>query len=242
MAKIALFSDIHGNIEALEAVINDARAVGASSFACLGDLVGYGPNPSECIARVQEIGCVCIKGNHDEDGSNERNLDNLNDVARESLEWTRSKLSASQKAWLQALPYQKRLGRNLLVHATLQDPEQWSYIRNKFDAEIALLAQSSPLCFFGHTHLPVCYEKNGPVVTKREDAEIQLQAASKYLINVGSVGQPRDGIPKACYALYDPSLKTVSYRRVEYNIEKVVEDIASAGLSQDLCDRLFEAA
>ena len=242
MSKTALFSDIHANLAALQAVISDAKNQGVSNFACLGDVVGYGPKPAECIALVQEVGCVCVKGNHDEDASNERSLDNLSDVAQESLYWTREKLSASQKEWLAALPYQRRLGRNLLVHASLENPSEWHYIRNKFDAEIALGNQKAPLCFFGHTHVPVVYHADGNKIRKMEGSEAILSKDSRYLINVGSVGQPRDGVPKACYAIYDSAKSLLTYRRLEYDISGVVQSIAEAGLSPDLGERLEVAA
>ena len=242
MAKTAIFSDIHGNIEALDTVISDARAQGVSNFACLGDIVGYGPNPADCIAMVQEIGCVCIKGNHDDDASSERDLWNLSDVAKESLEWTRERLTQSQKDWLAALPYQKRLGRNLLVHATIDEPETWQYVSNKFDAEIALSRQKVPVCFFGHTHVPVCYQADGLSVTKVSGQDITLAKASRYLVNVGSVGQPRDGIPKACYVIFDSTSGEISFRRLDYNIECVIKGLSEAGLSSDLAQRLEEAA
>ena len=242
MSKLALFSDIHGNLEALNTIIADARAQGVTNFACLGDVVGYGPDPSGCVAKVQEIGCACVKGNHDDDASNDRDLWNLNDVARESLTWTRDRLSESQKEWLRELPYQRRLGRNMLVHASLEDPASWPYIHNKFDAQIALGLQKQPVCFFGHTHVPVTYSYNGSSVQKVKETEIKLDKGLKYLVNVGSVGQPRDGDPKSCYVIFDSSQGTIEYRRVSYNIEGVVKGLEEAGLSSDLSERLRVAA
>lgn len=242
MSKLALFSDIHGNLEALNSIIEDARDQGVTNFACLGDLVGYGPDPGGCIAKVQEIGCVCVKGNHDDDASNDRDLWNLSDVARESLTWTRERLSESQKQWLRDLPLQKRLGRHMLVHASLEEPASWHYIKNKFDAQIALANQSQSLCFFGHTHVPVAYSSDGSSVKAIKDSEISLDKGMKYLVNVGSVGQPRDGNPKACYVILDSTSKALQYQRVNYNIERVVEELSQAGLSTNLSDRLSVAA
>jgi len=242
MPQTALFSDIHGNLEALKAIVNDARAQGITNFACLGDLVGYGPDPSGCVAMVQEIGCACVKGNHDDDASNDRDLWNLSDNARESLLWTREHLSESQKTWLRELPYQRRLGRNMLVHSTLEEPSSWHYVHNKFDAEMALSKQKVPVCFFGHTHVPVCYQSNNQGTKKISDSEISLAKDMRYLVNVGSVGQPRDGDPKACYVIFDSTANTLSYRRVDYNIGEVVRGIADAGLSPDLGARLHAAA
>jgi len=156
MLKTAIFSDIHANLPALEAVLNDAKEQGVQNFACLGDIVGYGPNPVDCVATIQNIGCVCVKGNHDDDASNSRNLSNLNEQAQASLEWTRKQISDSQKTWLANLPFHRRFGRNMLVHSSLDQPQNWEYIRNSFDADIAMNNQKTPMCFFGHTHVPVC--------------------------------------------------------------------------------------
>ncbi|MGJ8676543.1 MAG: metallophosphoesterase family protein [Akkermansiaceae bacterium] len=242
MLKTAIFSDIHANFNALEAVIKDAQSQNVQNFACLGDIVGYGPNPSDCIAAMQEINCVCVKGNHDDDASNDRNLENLNKQAKLSLEWTRKSLSDSQKSWLAQLPYQRRLGRNMLVHSSITKPETWEYVRNRFDAEVAMLNQQTPICFFGHTHVPVTYVKKGNSVTKLTDTDIELSPDEKYLINVGSVGQPRDGIAKACYAIFDREKRTISLRRVSYDIQSVVKEIDNLGLPSELGARLISAA
>lgn len=242
MAKTALFSDIHGNLDALDSIIADARSHGVTNFACLGDLVGYGPDPGGCIARVQEIGCACVKGNHDDDASNDRDLWNLSEMAQESLLWTRERLSASQMQWLRELPYHRRLGRNMLVHATLQNPTEWHYILNKIEAQLALDRQKESVCFFGHTHVPVAYVSSGTVVQKINTPEINIVKGLKYLVNVGSVGQPRDGDPKACYVIYDSSTNQINFRRVNYNVECVAQSLLAAGLSPKLGERLRKAA
>lgn len=240
--KTAIFSDIHANLSALESVLSDARSQGVENFACLGDVVGYGPNPADCIALLQKIDCVCVKGNHDDDASNNRVLDNLNNEARQSLEWTRESLSDSQKSWLADLPYTRRLGRNLLVHAAAESPESWPYIRNKFDAQAALHAQSAPVCFFGHTHIPVSYGLSGEKVSALKESTVSLEGSSKFLVNVGSVGQPRDGFTEACYVVYDRSTKLIEYRRVPYDISQTVSEIHRVGLLPSLAERLSQAA
>ena len=194
------------------------------------------------LRKFKRLGCACVKGNHDEDASNDRDLWNLNDVARESLTWTRERLSISQKQWLQALPYQRRLGRNMLVHATLKDSASWGYIRNRCDAFIALAHQEQPVCFFGHTHVPVAYSSNGSSVEALRDSRVNLAKELKYLVNVGSVGQPRDGDPKACYVIFDSLAATIEYRRVDYNVDDVVKGLQAAGLSAELSERLRVAA
>ncbi len=242
MSKTAIFSDIHGNLKALEAVIADAKREGVQNFACLGDVVGYGPDPIECIATLQEIDCVCVKGNHDDDASNNRSLDNLNDEARISLEWTRKRLSASQKEWLATLPYQRRLGRNMLVHSSPDNPEKWNYVRNRFDAAASMQVQNTPLCFLGHTHVPAAYCKEGVNVMAVKEPFIHLQADQRYLVNVGSVGQPRDGIPEASYVMFDRLERTLTFSRVAYDLHAVVNAIKSSELPAVLAQRLISAA
>ena len=241
MFKTAIFSDIHANFSALKAVLDDAEENGVQNYACLGDIVGYGPNPIDCIAMIQKIGCVCVKGNHDDDCSNSRDLTNLNDLARKSLGWTRKHISTSQKEWLASLPYTRRLGRNLLVHSCISEPDKWLYVRNRFDAAVEMTHQKTPICFFGHTHTPACYEKKGGSVDIIEEEITQLNPDNQYLINVGSVGQPRDGIPEACYVIFDRSARTLVFRRVKYDIQSVVSEINNAGLPSSLGERLVSA-
>ena len=242
MSKTAIFSDIHGNIHALNAVLADARAQGIQNFACLGDIVGYGPNPIDCIATIQKIGCVCVKGNHDEDSSNDRDLHNLNDQARASLEWTRQVLSESQKQWLRNLPYQRRLGRNMLTHSSIESSADWPYIRNRFDAQIDMTSQKVPITFLGHTHIPVSYCKSPDGIATISNNEFEVDPDNKYLINVGSVGQPRDGITEACYIVFDRLARKIDYRRVNYDIDQVIQEIHNSGLPETLAKRLIEAA
>lgn len=241
MLKTAIFSDIHGNLQALEAILKDAKEQGVQNFACLGDVVGYGPSPADCISKIQEIGCVCIKGNHDDDASTERDLSNLSDNAQVSLKWTRDRLSSAQKEWLRRLPMQKRLGRNMLVHSSLKNPHSWEYIRNKFDAEAAISSQPTPLCFFGHTHKPVCYEQTTNGVSIVDEQKIGINPDYKYLINVGSVGQPRDGNPDASYVIFNRTSREISFRRVQYDVSSVVDEIYASGLDPELAQRLIEA-
>lgn len=242
MSRIAIFSDIHANMTALEEVISDATEQAVSSFACLGDIVGYGPHPGDCVTRIQELKCVSVKGNHDEYVLDHYDLTSFNSQAREALEWTRVNLSAGQKEWLGSLPYTKRLGRNLIVHATLENPETWEYVRNSFDASIAIRAQNTPVCFYGHTHVPVAYELAGNSAKLLQTNKVTIQDGAKYLINTGSVGQPRDGDQRASYIIFDRATRTVEFRRVAYDVKAVADDITNAGLPHTLAERLIEAS
>ena len=242
MSRIAIFSDIHANLPALEKVVADAQDQNVSDFACLGDIVGYGPNPGECVSYMQELKCVCVKGNHDEYIEDKCDLTNFNTQAREALEWTRSNLSAGQKSWLASLPYTKRLGRNMLVHASIENPEQWGYVRNSFDAALMMQKQNTPVCFYGHTHIPLAYEMQGTSAKKIDPGTLTIENGAKYLVNTGSVGQSRDGDIRASYVIFDRIQRSIEFRRVQYDIQRVVNEITNTSLPDTLATRLQEAS
>jgi len=241
MSKIALISDIHANLPALESVLADSAQQGVERYVCLGDVVGYGPNPSECVTKIQQLGCICIKGNHDEYISYGDELNNFNELAKAALTWTKGQLSNPQKDWLASLPYTRRLGRQMLVHASINNPEGWEYVRNSFDASIAMNAQNTDMCFSGHTHVPIVYEMNGGKVKVIDEEVVTLDPKCKYLVNCGSVGQPRDGNPLACYVIFDRAERQLTFRRVAYDVEAVAAEIRAAGLPEKLAARLVEA-
>ncbi len=240
--KLAIISDIHANYEALDAVLKDIETQRVEQILCLGDIVGYGPDPSKCVTAIQALGCPVIRGNHDHDAANDRALDNLNDTARLSLEWTRKQLSQAQRQWLGNLPFSRRVGRFAISHASLDEPEAWHYIRDLADAERALNRQNVPLCFIGHTHQPGFFEQKGGVTHQIRKAGHQLDDDTKVLVNVGSVGQPRDGDMRASYVIFDRVQRTVEFQRVEYEVAKTQERIRGQGLPEELAIRLTYAA
>ena len=241
MSRTAIISDIHANATALDSVFDDASSQGVTNFVCLGDIVGYGPDPSECVRKIQELNCITIKGNHDEYVLDEYDLDNFNEEAREALLWTRSQLSSAQKNWLALLPYTRRLGRNSLVHASLDEPESWQYITNRLDASLLLKEQKSLITFCGHTHRPMVFKYTQGAASKLEGVVVEIDSSSKYMINVGSVGQPRDGDTRACYVIFDRTARTVEFRRIIYDINRTADRIKNSELPNSLAERLFEA-
>jgi len=240
--KLAIISDIHANYEALDAVLQDIENKNVDQIICLGDIVGYGPDPMRCVTRIQSLGCPVIRGNHDHDAANDRVLDNLNDTARLSLEWTRNQLSQAQRDWLGNLPFSRRVGRFAITHSSLDEPEAWHYIRDLSDAERCLNLQNVPLCFIGHTHLPGFFEQKGGIVHTSRPGSHVLDDDSKILINVGSVGQPRDGDMRASYVIFDRVKRTVDFQRVDYEVAKTQERIRTQGLPEELAIRLTYAA
>ena len=235
---IAIFGDVHANIEALDAVLADCAAAGATEYLCTGDVVGYNASPHECISRVRALGCPVVKGNHDHYVSSRQNLADFHPNAAAVVEWTRGNISVEEMLWLRNLPYTAIRTGICVVHATMDHPEEFGYVFDHLQAEANFIKQPTPLCFHGHTHCPMIYEKQIGGVYRIDAQEFVLPIGRKFFINVGSVGQPRDGDPRASYALYDPMTRTVRFRRLEYDVAAAQERIRMAGLPDRLAERL----
>jgi predicted phosphodiesterase len=235
--KFAIFGDIHANWEALETVLADASAHGVTHYACIGDIVGYNANPHECLKKIQEMACPVVKGNHDEEASAETEIVGLNPLAHAALEWTRRNLSDEDKKWLRELRMVRQVRDFTIVHSTLDTPSSWAYVMNKFDAMASFSYQFTQLCFFGHTHTPRFYVK-GTTVTLESVETLRLETGKKYFVNVGSVGQPRDGDWRAAYCIFDHDNQTITLRRLPYDLETTQKKILAAGLPHQLADRL----
>jgi diadenosine tetraphosphatase ApaH/serine/threonine PP2A family protein phosphatase len=235
--RFAILSDLHANLEATEAVLEDARAQRCTEFVCLGDVVGYNANPHECVAIVQELNCPTVKGNHDEQASLEFSSRDFNELAEHAINWTRDHLADEDKEWLRGLRLARQVRDFTIVHATLDAPGQWGYVLNSLDAVASFAYQHTTLCFFGHTHVPVAYVRDGGVQRLHED-ELIIDPTKKYFINVGSIGQPRDGDWRAAYCIYDLETNMVERRRVRYDLAKTQAKIVKAGLPALLARRL----
>ncbi len=235
--KFAIFGDIHANLEALEAVLEDTKQQGVTDYICMGDIVGYNANPAECLEIVREMNCPVVKGNHDEDSSGDHSLEMMNPVASEALTWTRLQLSDEQREWLKRLRMVRQVSNFTIVHSTLDQPNAWNYVTNKFDAMSNFSYQFTQLCFHGHTHVPKVFV-NEPKVAQLDELDVTLDDGVKYFVNVGSVGQPRDGDWRAAYTIYDSEANRVYVRRVEYDIATTQQKIIAAGLPEMLASRL----
>jgi diadenosine tetraphosphatase ApaH/serine/threonine PP2A family protein phosphatase len=236
--RFAIFSDIHANLEALEAVFADARARRCTHFVCLGDVVGYNANPRECIEGVRELGCPVVKGNHDEEATLNASSERFNELAERAIQWTRNNLMDQDKEWLRSLPLQKQVHDFTIVHATLDTPGQWGYVFNTLDAAASFTYQRTAVCFFGHTHVPMVFIRGQSGVRQERKEHIRIEPGRKYFINVGSVGQPRDGNWRAAYCIYDVESNLVELLRVKYDLATAQDKITEAGLPQPLADRL----
>ncbi len=235
--RYAIISDIHGNPAALEACVTDAGDVGG--IWCLGDTVGYGPRPNECVRRVREIAVHSVLGNHDAAAIEREDLSLFSPTARKSGLWTRRCLDDDVAEYLRSLPLRVEVGDALLVHATPANPAKWHYLFSSVFAQFEFAAFEERVCFIGHSHVPAIYEtttrsaqpfsSNGPQT---------LRAGCRYIVNVGSVGQPRDGDPRACYGIYDDQRGSVEIRRVGYEIAATQRQIREACLPAVLAERL----
>jgi diadenosine tetraphosphatase ApaH/serine/threonine PP2A family protein phosphatase len=235
--KYAILSDVHANLEALTSVIEDARARGVKRFLCLGDVVGYNANPCECIEIINSLGCPVIMGNHDAYAVAAEIPPEVNGRARESMVWTRDKLSKEHHDWLAALPMLRRVGPFELVHSSMNDPEAWNYVTDAFEAILHFNMQETNLCFYGHTHRPM-YFTTKERKTFKDFERIELEEGFKYYVNVGSVGQPRGDDKRAQYVIYDTEEKVVDLCRVTYDIALACQKIREAGLPEHNALRL----
>ncbi|MDP7051988.1 MAG: metallophosphoesterase family protein [Verrucomicrobiota bacterium] len=239
--KYAILSDIHGNLEALETVLAHAKENGCDKYICGGDVVGYNANPSECMTMVREMEMPCVKGNHDEYVADESmDLTTFNPVAAAAVEWTREQLSADQLKWLKQLRYLRLIDSFSVVHATMDGPRGWGYVQSKMDAAASFTYQTTPVCFHGHTHVPVAFTEDRLDITHSFYETVKVEDNKRYFINVGSVGQPRDGDPRAAYAIYDTEEAVIELHRLDYDLEKTQGKIRAAGLPDRLADRLAQ--
>jgi diadenosine tetraphosphatase ApaH/serine/threonine PP2A family protein phosphatase len=239
MSKLfAVLGDIHANLDALNVVLDDCRSQGVTDFLCTGDVVGYNACPHECMGIIRSIGCPVVVGNHDFYVSSRQNLDDFNPAAAAVVQWTRIQLADEEVSWLRSLPFTHTQMGVTLVHSTMDNPENFGYVFDNLQAEANFLNQKTPVCFHGHTHCPMIYEKSMNGVFRIDAQDFKLPIGRKYFINVGSVGQPRDGDPRATYVIYDPKERTVRFRRLEYDIEAAQERIRLAGLPERLAARL----
>jgi diadenosine tetraphosphatase ApaH/serine/threonine PP2A family protein phosphatase len=239
--KWAILSDVHGNLESLQAVIEDLRQQRPERIAFLGDAVGYGANPNECLLLIRELTEWMVAGNHDYGAVGLTDVSYFNPAAKAAILWTQKKLSQGGSAFLRGLPLLRQVVGITFVHATPNAPGEWNYIFTLPEAEEAFRAMAGELAFIGHSHSPlILAKKRDGKVTPFEKEEVTLEKGIRYIINVGSVGQPRDGNPNAAYGLYDEAERRFILKRVPYDIQTAQKKIISAGLPRSLAHRLSE--
>lgn len=243
--RVLVISDIHGNLEALDTVLEFARQEGGfDEIWCLGDVVGYGPNPNECVARLREFKHVCVLGNHDAAALGRVNVEDFNPDAQQAILWTQRTLNAATRAYLEGLPERLVIGDYTLVHGSPRDPV-WEYILHPTTAHVQFQHFDTPVCLVGHTHVPAIYHhftSNGRQVTAWHYPEpgdvYTFHDPDRWIANPGSVGQPRDQDPRAACALLDVEERRWAYYRIPYNIERTQYLMQQAGLPHRLIVRL----
>ncbi len=241
--KIGFISDVHGNLVALIEALTQLEDQGIKFIYSAGDIVGYGPNPEECVNLFMERGIHSVPGNHDY-AINHPEIDaEFNAYARLAIQWTRSKLSLSAKNYLNSLPLFIERENFTVFHGALDKESPFSYILMPADAELSFQNLKTQIGFFGHSHTAGCFieEKNGIInyIPGVLGCSLSLKENKRYLINVGSVGQPRDGNPAGSYCIYDTEEKVVIIKRFTYDIDKVYSQIIESGLPRFLGERLY---
>jgi predicted phosphodiesterase len=236
--RFAVLADVHANLEALQTVLRDVDLKGIRNLLFLGDAVGYGPSPNECVEVLMERCKILLAGNHDWGVLGRTDVTYFNESARTAIEWTKEVLTKKNFKELQSWPIQEKMEKEdmLLVHSTPREPKEWHYLLTLWDAEINFNYFNNKYCFLGHSHFPLIIERlpSGELITYKDEAAKGL--TERYIVNVGSVGQPRDGDPRASYAIVDDEKMEIV--RVPYDIEAVQDKMRKAGLPSLLIGRL----
>ena len=233
--RVALLSDIHSNLEALDAVL--AALPQVDRILVLGDIVGYGPDPNAVIARLRSTGARAVRGNHDQAMLEPSTLEWFNPHAAAAARWTQGVLTPQSRRYLATLPNHGRVGRHRAVHGSPKKPYIWEYILDDLQALEILVKLGRRWCFFGHTHLPRIFTEEGEQIPNLDD---WLPLPPSALINPGSVGQPRDGDPRASFAVADLDSEAVHFYRVPYDLATTQAKILEAGLPEIEAARLAE--
>ncbi len=249
--RYGIFADVHSNLEALEAVSHAYKNEAIDKYLCAGDVVGYGANPQECVDQVKMLAMITVAGNHDWASVDLFSVDYFNPVAKEAIFWTKNNLDNASSYFLKSLGLVYQNEYLTLVHGTLNNPQEFNYMSDDYAVEETFRLLETRLCFVGHSHVAgiVCRDEDGCTFyhgpsTKidNSDINIEIRENNKYIVNVGSVGQPRDGNPLGTYCIYDTDAKIVQIRRISYDIQTARRKIIEAGLPRVLGDRLLSGA
>ncbi len=240
--KTAFLSDIHANLAALEVVLSDVRRRDAGRIVCLGDIVGYGPRPMECLELILDAADLSVLGNHDYyTAFGGRMLRGLREDVADGIAVARNSLDEHHLDALRALPLSVRCGDCVCVHSSLQDPQSFPYVHTTREAREHFAAQTTPMGFIGHSHVPRAWQADAAGTIAKapvEKGSLAIRPGVRYLINAGSVGQPRDGDPRACYALYDEEAGTVTWPRVPYDVKTTTDAMLALGMPAFSANRL----
>jgi len=238
--RYAIFSDVHSNLTALEAVIEAYKKEAIDIYLCVGDIVGYAVEPKECIKLVKEICSFTVAGNHDWAVVDLFPINYFNKQAKEAILWTKDKIEQEDKYYLSSLKLVYENRDLTLVHSTLDEPEMFFYMTDIEEAKKTFDFLRTDICFIGHSHISgVFFEDEEKNIYYDRPSYIKLKENNRYIINVGSVGQPRDGNPFACYCIFDTEKKEVWIKRINYDIKSTYNRIVKEGLPKILAERLY---
>jgi diadenosine tetraphosphatase ApaH/serine/threonine PP2A family protein phosphatase len=236
--RYAVLGDVHSNLEALDAVLEGLEKETYDAVLCTGDLVGYGAAPRECIEKVRALEPrVLVAGNHDWAAAGRLGLEYFNHYAQEAILWTRKALTRRELEFLGSNEVLRVDGEVTVSHGTIHDPEMFDYLQTPYDAHLSFASLTTRFAFVGHSHIPVTF-KSGPTITYWVGNEIELADARQALVNVGSVGQPRDEDPRAAYGIFDSDTCLLRIHRVAYDVEAAAARIRRANLPDFLGERL----
>jgi predicted phosphodiesterase len=235
--RFAVISDVHANLEALDRVLEETGREGIDTILFLGDIVGYGPDPNTCLELIKERAEIIIAGNHDRAAVDLADARYFNPYAKAAIAWTYEVLSDDNRRFISGLPLIQEVHDDiLLVHATPREPEKWHYLMTTGDALLNFECFRNKICFIGHSHIPVIIELTAPGKIVYHSDHVNISEGSKYIVNAGSVGQPRDGNPDAAYAVLHDN--TIEIKRVSYDIVSTKKKMQDAGLPRFLIERL----
>ncbi len=238
--RYGIFSDIHSNLEAFQSVLEAYKRESIDKYLCIGDVVGYATNPKECIDLVNDIAMVTVAGNHDWATVNLFSTDYFNPAAHEAIIWTRQNLNQARNSFLESLKLVYKNEDLTLVHGSLNNPQDFNYMLDSEFARECFKLMETNICFIGHTHIPgIFIQDRDSRLQYAQQQYLDIKPENKYIINVGSVGQPRDSNPKASYCIYDSVKKQALIKRTAYSIETARKKIIDAGLPNFLGDRLL---
>jgi predicted phosphodiesterase len=238
--RYGIFADVHSNLEALDTVIKAYQKEAIDKYLCVGDVVGYATNLKECIQIVKSVTMITVAGNHDWASADLFSIDYFNPNAKEAIVWTKRNLDAQDRLFLESLKLVYKNEDLTLVHGTLDTPEEFHYMTDTYIAQESFRLLENNICFIGHSHIAGVFvnDKDGHIYYQEVDY-IDIKDENKYIVNVGSVGQPRDDNPKVAYCIYDTSKKEVQIKRISYDMQTTRIKIIEAGLPRFLGDRLL---
>ncbi len=236
--RYAIISDVHSNLEALEEVMKDIGKQNINQILCAGDIVGYCANPQQCLEVIRSLNIITIAGNHDQAACEKLDPLFFREEGKKAIYWAQKQLRKSDLDFLSGLELTYKNNDLIMAHGSLDEPDRFFYLFDITNAITTFELMDRIICFVGHTHIPQIFVREGKRSFLSDSLNITLQAGCKYLVNVGSVGQPRDNLPLASYCIYDKDNKTVEIRRVPYDINATQMKILEANLPEMLARRL----